>query len=68
MKKWVYTAEIFTAIKETQPGLEACLLLLSCTDSLEGVFIPKMEHETTRAVTFRFYEYTVLIWFSTEIM
>lgn len=57
----MYTAEMFTAIKETQPGLEACLLLLSYTDSLEGVFIPKMEHETTRAVTFRFYEYTVLI-------
>lgn len=36
----VYTAENFTAIKETRPRLEACLLLLSCTDSVEGgVFI-----------------------------
>lgn len=35
----MYTAEIFTAIKETHTRLETCLLLLSRTDSVEGFFI-----------------------------
>lgn len=38
-EEMVYTAEIFTAIKETHTRLETCLLLLSRTDSVEGFFI-----------------------------